>query len=886
MKSLFRMIIVLTLVLSCAFALSSCEMLNGILANIPGFSEGDTSGGENEGEGNEDEGKGDEGSKELEGLVLIQNGKANFRIVFSTDAGPSAINKIDTLVKKLRSLGVEIEDPIRANETGSISDCEILVGPGITNRGEECNVNEKDYGEKGYVIKTVGNRIVIAGGNKTMTATAFDTFAKTYLKVTDKTKEIGDINFTESILVEKFTEYMIKGITVGGADLSEFVIVKDLDGMADYGDEFVTNFREELYTESGYWLEIIDSTQTSDKAHKLIIRYTAGAIEGDTDGMGFLASVKGGDLVFECSYANALTKFFEKTVDALIFSKMNEITISDKYSKFEEASAAYYKDFGAVGNGKVDDFKALLETHKYANECGQTVKGTEGATYYVDRDFTETIPVYTNIDLQGATILINDDSEIAHEKRGLALFTLTRKTGIGQWINNEERIATMFASYEKKITRDATELPFLVPYLKGDSYVIVINANHLDFIRFGSNQSDGNVRTDMFLVDKDGKIQPGYEPAFEFDDITTVKIFDASEAELVIENGSIKNICCTVKAATGLKNKYVSYARGITVNRSNVVIRNIDFRTVNEPIIDFTYDEKDPLTTRYGKRAESYPYGGFIIGTEAYNLLVQDCTMSARTTYYEDKPATESTGGQVPDPVAMGSYGYTYSYSSAVKHVNVDQHCETGIGDSRYWGIMNSNTCKNFHFEDCEVNRFDAHRGFWNGNLINSTFGHTINLTGGGDFYAEGVEKLCGTAFINLRGDYGGSFDGTVTIKDSIYYGYDSYNSFKNGSFNTTVTQQDSQIINSGFAFSQIELFLDWDFGYPCTLPHKVTLDNFTCMPGSCTVYNNLPDECFENERNLQLGLTDEIVFKNMKRIIPTCVSQSGTMSKIKVTVQ
>ena len=199
---------------------------------------------------------------------------------------------------------------------------------------------------------------------------------------------------------------------------------------------------------------------------------------------------------------------------------------------------------------------------------------------------------------------------------------------------------------------------------------------------------------------------------------------------------------------------------------------------------------------------------------------------------------------------------------------------------------MNSNTCKNFHFEDCEVNRFDAHRGFWNGNLINSTFGHTINLTGGGDFYAEGVEKLCGTAFINLRGDYGGSFDGTVTIKDSTYYGYDSYNSFKNGSFNTTVTQQDSQIINSGFAFSQIELFLDWDFGYPCTLPHKVTLDNFTCMPGSCTVYNNLPDECFENERNLQLGLTDEIVFKNMKRIIPTCVSQSGTMSKIKVTIQ
>ena len=879
-----RILILLVAILT-VFAMTACDaILDKLPIDIPGLGTGD--GGENEGEGNEDEGNEDEGKEELEGLVLIQNGKANFRFVFSTDAGPSAINKIDTLVKKLRSLGVEIDDPVRANETDSISDCEILVGAGITTRGEECNVNEKDYGEKGYVIKTVGNRIVIAGGTKNMTATAFDTFVKSYLKVTDKTKEIGDINITETINVEKFTEYMIKGITVGGADLSEFVIVKDLDGMADYGDEFVTKFRDELYTESGYWLEIIGASDTTDKAHKIIIRYVSGTINGDTDGMGFLASVKGGDLVFECSYANAMIKYFEKSVNELIFSKMNAISISANYSKFSEASAAYYKDFGAVGNGKADDFKALLETHKYANECGQTVKGTEGATYYVDTDFIETIPVYTNIDLQGATILINDDSDVAHEKRGLALFTLSRTPGVGQWINNAERIAAMFENYEKKISRDATELPFLVPYLKGDSYVIVFNDNHKDFIRFGSNQSDGNSRMDMFLVDKSGKIQPGYEPAFEFDDITTVKIYDVSEKELVIENGSIKNICCTVKAATQLKNKYVSYSRGIIVNRSNVLIKDVTFRTVDEPIIDFTYDAKDPLTTRYGKRAESYPYGGFIIGQEAYNLLVQDCTMSARTTYYEDKPATASTGGQVPEPVAMGSYGYTYSGCSAVKHVNVDQYCETGIGDSRYWGIMNSNTCKNFHFEDCEVNRFDAHRGFWNGNLINSTFGHTINLTGGGDFYAEGVEKLCGTAFINLRGDYGGSFDGTITIKNSTYYGYDSYNSFKNGVFNTNVTAQETQIINSGFAFSQIELFLDWDFGYPCTLPHKVTLDNFTSLPQACTIYNSLPDICFENDQKLQLGITDEIVFKNMKTVIPTCISQSGIMSKIKVTVQ
>ena len=873
-----RILVILIAVLT-IFALTSCDAILDMLPiDIPGLGTEDGGNGEGDGEGNEDNGE------KLDGLVLIQNGKANFKFVFSNDAGPSAINKIDNLVKKLRDLGIEIEDPVRASETDSISECEILVGPGITTRGDECNVNEKDYGEKGYIIKTVGNRIVIAGGSKTMTANAFDTFVKTYLKITDKTKEIGDINLTEDILVEKFTEYMIKGITVAGVDLSEFVIVKDIEGMKDYGDSFITDFRNSLYTESGYWLDIIDSGAATDKSHKILIRYTEDAIEGDDDGMGFVVKADGGDLVFQSSYANAMVKHFESAVDELIFSKMNKISISASYVEFREASAVYYEEFGAIGNGIVDDFKAMLATHKYANEGGQIVKGTPGATYYVDTDFTESIAVYTSIDLQGATIIINDDSDVAHRNRGNVIYNLNRQSGVGQWISGSA-LNEMFKNYKKEIKRDATELPWLVPYLKGDSYIVVTNKNHMDFVRFGANQSDGNARMDMFVVDKDGKIQPGYEAAFEFDDITQVEIYDVSEKELVIQNGTIKNICCTVKADTGLKNKYVSYSRGISVSRSNVVIKDMTFRTVNEPNIDYSKNPNDPLQVSYGKRAESYPYGGFIIGTKAYNLLVQDCTMSARTTYYEDKPATESTGGVIPNPVAMGTYGYTYSYSSDVRHVNVDQYSETGIGDSRYWGIMNSNTCKNFYFDECQVNRFDAHRGFWNGVLKNSTFGHTIHLTGGGDVLIENVEKLCGSAFLAIRGDYGGSYDGTVTIKDSTYYGYNSYNSMKNQSFSRTVITSDTYIINSGFSSS--ELYLNWDFGYDCTLPHKVTIDNFTVLPKSVYLFNDFPDICFENDYNLQLGITEEIIFKNMSAIIPIVRNAEFTkMNAIKVTIE
>ena len=878
-----KRILILLIAILTVFAMSSCDAILDMLPiDIPGLTDKEDSDGEKDDDG-EDEGK-DEGEK-LEGLVLIENGKANFKIVFSGSAGGSTISKINSFVKKLRNLGIEVDDPVRAGEATDPSECEILVGPGITGRGDECFVNDKDYGEKGYVIKTVGKRIIIAGGSQTMTSNAFDTFVKTYLKVTDKTKELENLCLTEDILVEKFTEYMIKSITVGGSDLSEFVILKDLEGIGEYGDEFVTKFRTQLYADSGYWLEIIDAGESTDKAHKIVIRYTD-SIEGDTDGKGFVARVDGGDLVIECSYANATEKYFEKTVKSLILDKMGDISIPSGYENFEPASVVYYDDFGAVGDGKTDDFKAIAAAHKYANECGQTVMGKEGAVYYVDRDFTYSIEVKTNINLGGATILINDDSDVAHANRGDNIFFLSRDPKFIQDIYTEDAIAEMFESYEKKITKDAKELPWLVPYLKGESYVIVTNKNHYDFIRFGANQLPGEPRQDMFLVDKDGKILEGYDAAFEFDDITRVEIYDTSEEELVIENGSIKNITCRVRAETQFKNKYLGYSRGIYIARSNVVIRDMTFRTVNEPDLDCSFDGNDSLTPLYGKRSESYPYGGFIVGNRAYNILVKDSTMSARTMYYEDKPATESTGGKIPAPVPMGSYGYTYSYSSKITHINVDQHCETGIADSRYWGIMNSNTCKNFYFDDCQVNRFDAHRGFWNGVLKNSTFAHTINLTGGGDVVFDKVEKLTGRVFIYIRGDYGGSFDGTVTLKDTTFYAYPTYTSSRGQTLNPVPTGETCYIIESGFCFDQTDIYLDWDFGYDCTLPHKVIFDNFKFMGGTAQVFNDLPEICFENDKKLQLGVTKEIIFRNMNATIPTTHTAGNTLSKVKVTVE
>ena len=89
MKRTLVKILVIAMALLTVIGLCSCEAIEGILANIPGFSAGD----QNEGDGNEDNGEGngddngDDGKVELEGLALIEGGKANFKIVQATQKG-------------------------------------------------------------------------------------------------------------------------------------------------------------------------------------------------------------------------------------------------------------------------------------------------------------------------------------------------------------------------------------------------------------------------------------------------------------------------------------------------------------------------------------------------------------------------------------------------------------------------------------------------------------------------------------------------------------------------------------------------------------------------------------------------------------------------------
>ena len=63
--------------------------------------------------------------------------------------------------------------------------------------------------------------------------------------------------------------------------------------------------------------------------------------------------------------------------------------------------------------------------------------------------------------------------------------------------------------------------------------------------------------------------------------------------------------------------------------------------------------------------------------------------------------------------------------------------------NTKYWGIMGSNYCKNITLDGCKLSRFDAHQGVLNATVRNSVLGHHgIKLIGSGTALIENTIVL------------------------------------------------------------------------------------------------------------------------------------------------
>ena len=818
----------------------------------------------------------------LEGLALIYNGKARFQVVYTAESGAAALEIAQTFVDRLRELKIEVADPVPDTDASKVADCEIIIGLNAQNRDEELVVTYRELGPEGYAVKTVGNKVLIAGGGDARLDSTYRNYLRDQMGIKSSTKRLKELAVPDNYTVVSPTEYTIKYIRVSSTDLSEYTLFIDVAAVGEYSTESIYSFREDLFSKTGYWLELGDNANVDAAEHKLIIRYTD-SLPAEYAADGFAAYVDANkDLIIECSYANAFDKHFGIFVKEEVLDKMDGFTFPSDYSYTSYASRAYYSDFGADGKGAINDYQAIYDTHVFANQCGQTVWGTTGATYYVGPSLPKTVPVKTNVNWNGCTFIVDDTTSAAYQTRSIPLFTMTRDYPVVQL---DEKQIDEIAGKDARLDFGDTSVPWLADYIETKSLVMFTNSKHKDFIRHGANQSSGEARKDVFIMYPDGSIDPETEVCFDFDEFTLVQIHRVDDTPVVIENGTFINICCRAVAETNFEVKYHSYSRGIRFERSNVTMRNVTHQMQAEPELDTSAGDARAMT--YGGCNESYPYYAFIYTERTYNLLVDDCILTGHTTYYEDKPATESTGWVKPNPVAAGSYDMAIERSINVYFRDTVQinPLDTGIGDSRFWGIMTSNWTKDMTFENCSINRFDAHRSFWGARLINTEIGHTINLVGGGELYMENVRKVVGGTFIQTRGDYGGTFRGNITLIDCTLEGTNTYRSNIGGAYNPQNKVATGTIVNIGFNKTNSTGYWDWWFGFPSYMPETVTIDNFTSGTTKTYVFPDLPDDVFTTIK-YPLAITKKVTFIDMDPVQICPDSTLTQLNSIKVEVK
>lgn len=476
------------------------------------------------------------------------------------------------------------------------------------------------------------------------------------------------------------------------------------------------------------------------------------------------------------------------------------INVSPKdVKKFKANGFVRYSNFGAMGDGKTDDINAIAAAHAFANQQGLLVKADKNATYYIGgKNLTAIIQTDTNF---GTAEFIIDDTDV--QNRNAPVFMVNsslepfKPEGISSLKRNQEKIDIS---------------------LPGTCLITVTDSNVKRYIRFGPNQNNGSSQTDIFIVDQHGNVDMDAPIVWDFDQITEITALPIDETTLTIKGGRFTTI------ANRAESKYTYYSRGIAIRRSNVIVDGLEHRIT-------------------GEGDHGAPYGGFINVSNCAYVIVSNTVLTGHKTY--------RTIGSAGVPVSMGTYDISVNRALNVSFINCSQ--TNDINDNTYWGIMGSNYCKNLVYDNCTFSRFDAHMGVANATIRNSTLGHMgINAIGSGVFTVEN-STIRGRTLINLRSDYGSTWQGEFIIRNCIFVpanGRPVSASLIGGS-------------NSG----------QHDFGYTCYMPEKITIENLKIDDSSHpdnyqgpAIFANfnpkMTDESYEEK--FPYVITREVILRNV----------------------
>ena len=476
----------------------------------------------------------------------------------------------------------------------------------------------------------------------------------------------------------------------------------------------------------------------------------------------------------------------------------------------------YYSEYGAAGDGVTDDFDAIVKTHEAANMIAGdvVVRADAGASYYIGATGAadKTAQVQTDTDWGDAEFII-DDSKVGYPNENI--FQVSSKL---KPIDFDLAGLTGAAASLKK-NQAKIDLP--IPDVNG-ALITVRDKSTMRYIREGLNQNNGAAQIDIFLVDKDGNVDMNAPIIWDFDNISSMTAHPIDAGTLTVKGGHFTTI------ANQAESRYTYYKRGISIMRSNVIIDGV------QHVIK-------------GEGEHGAPYSGFIGVRQCADVTVRNCRLSGHKTYV-------TPAGSAGKPVSMGTYDISVNSSVNVTFKDCTQIND--IHDTELWGIFCSNFSKNILFDTVSFSRFDAHMGVANATVKNSVIGHVgLNIIGSGTFLVENT-KVCGHSMINLRGDYGSTWEGDVIIRNCEFIP-------RNGK------PGDAVLVRGSYSSEH-------DFGYTCYMPKKIVIDGLVIDdrnsregydgPRVFGEFNSsYASEEFEKSQKYPYVITEEVTVRNLE---------------------
>ena len=243
----------------------------------------------------------------------------------------------------------------------------------------------------------------------------------------------------------------------------------------------------------------------------------------------------------------------------------------------------------------------------------------------------------------------------------------------------------------------------------GNSLCIATNSDKIQYVRSGRNENAGKPQTDIFKIDAQGNVLN--EIIWDFDKITNLQIIPIPEKKVTVKNGNFKTIT-KEKNENEQINTY--YQRNIYVSRSNTELNNITHKLFEDVVGRSYYGfiQLEYATNIKIDKAELFSY--LANGYSSYDLIIEYCT-----------------------------------------NVTVKDVTSNEILDTNRWGITGSNYTKDIVYENCILNRIDAHQGVHNLTLNNCKIGiYGITIAGSGNLIITKTENYGQEAFITLRRDF------------------------------------------------------------------------------------------------------------------------------------